>query len=101
MEEGGQVHVTLQWSSTNGSLDITGASIQDVRGLNPVNKQLLMQRGAVGEPQALVHEASKRNSSKSLRLQQSVILRNNQRCKLSSNRLNNRSECRASRGPNT
>jgi len=46
IEEEGQYHVRLCWSATNGSLAVTGASIQGVRGLTSTNKQLLKQRGA-------------------------------------------------------
>jgi len=59
-DEKGQCHVTLCWSATNGSLTVTGASIQDVRGLGSHNKQLLRQRGAVGEPENQFREASKK-----------------------------------------
>lgn len=38
------------WSSTDGALTMTGASIQGVHGLSPLDKQLLEQRGAVGVP---------------------------------------------------
>ncbi|KAI1306452.1 hypothetical protein EDD11_004744, partial [Mortierella claussenii] len=44
---GYQVH--LRWSSTHGSLTLSGTSIQNVQGLSPINKQLLEQRGAEGE----------------------------------------------------
>ena len=50
----------LCWSVTNGLLTVTDASIQDVRGLSRLNKELLKQRGAVGEPQDLLHETSKK-----------------------------------------
>jgi len=46
-------HVRLGWHITNGTLDVTGASIQDAQGLSRVNKQLLKQRGAIGEPENL------------------------------------------------
>jgi len=52
--------VRLQWSATNGTLTMTGASIQDVQGLTQINKQLLKQRGAVGEPEDIFREASKK-----------------------------------------
>ncbi|KAF9363943.1 hypothetical protein BGX34_002958 [Mortierella sp. NVP85] len=42
--------VQLLWSSTNGTLDVTGALVEGVRGLSPVNQQLLEQRGAIMEP---------------------------------------------------
>ncbi|KAG0220780.1 hypothetical protein BGX31_010539, partial [Mortierella sp. GBA43] len=35
-------------------------TIQDARGLSSLNKQLLKQRGAVGEPEFLFYEASKK-----------------------------------------
>jgi len=59
-DEDGQCRVRLQWSATNGALTMTGASIQDVRGLTQTNKQLLKQRGAIGEPKPVFHEASKK-----------------------------------------
>ena len=46
-----QCHVRLCWRATNGTLFVTGASMQDVRGLTRINKQLLKQRGAFGEPE--------------------------------------------------
>jgi len=60
IEEEGQCQVTLCWSATSGSLTVTGASIQDVRGLVSLNRQLLKQRGAEGEPENLSHETSKK-----------------------------------------
>jgi hypothetical protein len=52
--------VRLLWSATKGALIMAGASIQDVRGLSSLNKQLLKQRGAIGEPEHLLREKSKR-----------------------------------------
>jgi len=60
VQEGGEYHMRLCWSVTNGLLTVTDASIQDVRGLSRLNKELLKQRGAVGEPQDLLHETSKK-----------------------------------------
>ncbi|KAF9920872.1 hypothetical protein BGZ65_010861, partial [Modicella reniformis] len=37
-------------STNDGVLDVTDASIQDVRGLSRLNEELLKQRGAGGEP---------------------------------------------------
>lgn len=51
--------VRPHWSSTNGALTVTGASVQDVLGLSPLNKQLLEQRGAVGDPVQPLSEAVK------------------------------------------
>jgi WD40 repeat protein len=50
----------LEWGVTSGSLDVTGASIQDVQNLSQSNQQLLKQRGAVGEPYQLLREAGKK-----------------------------------------
>ncbi|KAF9363945.1 hypothetical protein BGX34_002960 [Mortierella sp. NVP85] len=49
MMEGGLCRVRLLWSATNGTLIASGAFIQDARGLSQTNKQLLKQRGAIGE----------------------------------------------------
>ncbi|KAF9347274.1 hypothetical protein BGX34_003278, partial [Mortierella sp. NVP85] len=46
--------------TTKGSLTVTGALIQDVRGLSPPNKQLLKQRGTEGEPANLFRETNKK-----------------------------------------
>ena len=45
-----QCHVRMRWRSTNGQLTVEEACIQDVQGLSDLNKRLLTQRGAVGEP---------------------------------------------------
>jgi prophage tail gpP-like protein len=60
IEDENQCRAKLYWSSSAGALAVTGASIQGARGLTQVNKQLLKQRGAVGEPEHLLREASKR-----------------------------------------
>jgi hypothetical protein len=44
----------LSWSVTQRIFDETGASIQDVFGLDQLNK-LLMQQGTVGEPIHVLH----------------------------------------------
>jgi len=53
-EEGGMYSTRLRWLARNGTLALTGASIQDAHGLSGVNKQLLKQRGAIGEPENLL-----------------------------------------------
>ena len=58
--EGKEYRAHLCWSVTNGLLAVTDASMQDVRGLSRLNKQLLKQRGAVGEPENLLHGTSKK-----------------------------------------
>ncbi|KAK3809361.1 MAG: hypothetical protein J3Q66DRAFT_405374 [Benniella sp.] len=55
-----QYRVQLQWSASNGGLTVTDASLQGVRGLTALNKQLLKQRGAIGEPEHLLRETSKK-----------------------------------------
>ncbi|KAG0234729.1 U3 snoRNP protein, partial [Mortierella sp. GBA43] len=61
--EADQFQVRLCWSGTNGALRVTGANMQDARGLTQLDKQLLKQRGAVGEPENLLREASKKMSA--------------------------------------
>ena len=53
-------HATLHWMSTKGELDVKDANIQGVQGLNQLDKQLLKQRGALGEPVHRLREASKK-----------------------------------------
>ncbi|KAK3809339.1 MAG: WD40-repeat-containing domain protein [Benniella sp.] len=53
-----QCRVQLQWSASNGALTMTGTSIQGARGLTAPNKQLLQQRGAIGEPEHLFRETN-------------------------------------------
>jgi len=60
VNEGKGYGLHLCWSVTNGLLTVTNASIQDVRGLSRLDKELLKQRGAIGEPQNLLHGASKK-----------------------------------------
>ncbi|KAF9984884.1 hypothetical protein BGZ65_012345, partial [Modicella reniformis] len=50
VDEMGQCHVFLQWSSGHEVLTLANASIRDVRGLSRVNTQLVKQRGAEGKP---------------------------------------------------
>ncbi|KAK3823306.1 MAG: WD40-repeat-containing domain protein [Benniella sp.] len=58
--EGEQYSVHLGWKTTSGTLAVTGASIQGVHGLTSVNKQLLKQRGAIGEPKNVLRDTIKR-----------------------------------------
>jgi WD40 repeat protein len=58
IEEEGQYLVHPCWIATNGTLNVTGVSIQGVRGLNPSSTWLLRQRGAAGEPGIQSHEAN-------------------------------------------
>jgi WD40 repeat protein len=53
-EEGEICSPGLRWVATNGTLTVTGVSIQDVHGLTTLKKQLLIQRGAIGEPENLL-----------------------------------------------
>ncbi|KAK3809441.1 MAG: WD40-repeat-containing domain protein [Benniella sp.] len=59
-EEEKKCRVQLQWCATNGALTMTGASIHGTRGLSALNKQLLKQRGAIGEPGNLLRESGRR-----------------------------------------
>ena len=61
VEDSGLCYIRVHWRPVNGELNVTEASVQGVRGLSQLNKQLLQQRGAVGEPLNAdhLHEASK------------------------------------------
>ena len=52
--------VSLHWSTTRGALNMVGATIQGVQGLSQLDRQLLLQRGAVGEPAHRLREAGKK-----------------------------------------
>jgi len=51
--------VSLSWMRTKGVLNMMDATIHDAQGLSPLNRQLLKQRGAVGDPIDRLREASK------------------------------------------
>ncbi|KAF9353420.1 hypothetical protein BGX34_011575, partial [Mortierella sp. NVP85] len=57
-EEGEQHRVHLLWT-TNARLTVNGTCTNGVRGLSQINRKLLKQRGAVGEPEHLFREVSK------------------------------------------
>jgi len=63
MDDGDLYNVRLRWSSMNNGLAVTDAGIQDVQGLSQLNKQLLKQRGAIGEPVHRLRDASRRLTS--------------------------------------
>ncbi len=73
-EKGDLIRVRLCWSSTHEGLIVTEASIQDVQGLSPVNKKLLEQRGAMGEPALRFHQATKQLSSMASAVSQFKLL---------------------------
>jgi WD40 repeat protein len=53
-------HVSSLWITTNSELNVKNATIEGVQGLSQLNKQLLKQRGAVGEPVDRLREASEK-----------------------------------------
>jgi len=57
--EGNQCCVRMRWRSANGQLTVEDACVQNVQGLSDLNKQLLDQRGAMGDLNLRLHEASK------------------------------------------
>ncbi len=59
IEEKEGYQVRLHWSSTHDRLVVSNTSIQDVQGLSRINQQLLLQRGAVGEPASSFAQAGK------------------------------------------
>ncbi|KAK3821662.1 MAG: WD40-repeat-containing domain protein [Benniella sp.] len=58
--EGKSYDVHLRWGATSASLNVAGASIRGVNGLNRLNKELLWQRGATGGPDYLVYKVKER-----------------------------------------
>jgi WD40 repeat protein len=60
LKEEEECDVSPLWIATNGKLAVTGATIQDVRGLSVISMQLLKQRGAIGEPEHLLRKGSKK-----------------------------------------
>ncbi|KAG0006803.1 hypothetical protein BGZ65_003452 [Modicella reniformis] len=50
VQVGEEWHVKLVWRTTRDELNVTDASIQDTKGLNRLNSQLLTQRGGAGDP---------------------------------------------------
>ncbi|CAO3565079.1 unnamed protein product [Mortierella alpina] len=49
-EKDGKPHFSLQWNSPHDLLNVEGAIVQDARGLDRMQIQLLKQRDSVGEP---------------------------------------------------
>ncbi|KAK3806074.1 MAG: hypothetical protein J3Q66DRAFT_422177 [Benniella sp.] len=60
VKEGEQYRVNMRWRSTNGQLTVEDACVQGVQGLNDLNRRLLKQRGATGEPSVPLREAGKK-----------------------------------------
>ncbi|KAG0245731.1 hypothetical protein BGX31_006405 [Mortierella sp. GBA43] len=58
--DGEERRLTLRWWTSKGELNMKDANIKGVRGLSPLNKQLLRQREAVGEPIHHLKEASRK-----------------------------------------
>ncbi|KAK3811110.1 MAG: hypothetical protein J3Q66DRAFT_443360 [Benniella sp.] len=58
--DGDRCGVSLRWKTSKGELDMTDATIHDAQGLSQLNRKLLMQRGAVGEPAHRLREAGKK-----------------------------------------
>ncbi|KAG0344987.1 hypothetical protein BG004_004034 [Podila humilis] len=54
IEEEGTVRSLLRWSSGHNRLSVSGASMEDVRGLSSGNMRLLQQHGAVGDPKPAI-----------------------------------------------
>ena len=53
-------HVQMRWRTVNGELNLNKTLIHDVHGSSRLNKQLLRQRGAVGEPSSRLRDASEK-----------------------------------------
>jgi len=59
IEEGGQSRVRMRWRSISGQLGVEDTCVQDVQGLSHLNRRLLKQRGATGEPNLRLRDAGK------------------------------------------
>ncbi|KAK3821648.1 MAG: hypothetical protein J3Q66DRAFT_386440 [Benniella sp.] len=62
-EDGNPCHIHWCWRTVSGELNLEETSVQDVRGLSHLNKQLLEQRGAKGEPSDRLREVAKNVAS--------------------------------------
>jgi WD40 repeat protein len=62
--------VSLHWATMRGELNVQNTNIQDVQGLSQLNKHLLAQCGAVGEP---IHRLRLREAGKKLTTMASVV----------------------------
>jgi WD40 repeat protein len=60
VKEGDRYHVQMRWRSSNGQLTVENACVQGVHGLSDLNRRLLKQRGATGEPSVRLRETSKK-----------------------------------------
>ncbi|KAG0228003.1 hypothetical protein BGX31_006763 [Mortierella sp. GBA43] len=60
IDERDQCRLSLKWIATRGELMVREASVQGARRLSQLNKDLLRQRGAQGEPEYRLREASKK-----------------------------------------
>jgi len=59
IEHGDLCHIRWRWRTVNGGLNLEETVMQDIRGLSHLNKQLLEQRGAEGEPSVRLREVAK------------------------------------------
>ncbi|KAI8348224.1 WD40-repeat-containing domain protein [Mortierella sp. GBAus27b] len=60
----GQYRLRLHWTTTKGKLYVDGAIVQGVQGLSRLNKELLKQRGSVGEPVDHLRDTTKKLTSR-------------------------------------
>jgi hypothetical protein len=59
-EEGNRYRIRMRWGLTNSQLVLEDTCVQDVQGLSDLNRRLLKQRGATGEPNFRLRDASKK-----------------------------------------
>ncbi|KAK3821649.1 MAG: quinon protein alcohol dehydrogenase-like superfamily [Benniella sp.] len=62
-EDGNSCHIRWRWRTVSGGLNLEETSVHDVRGLSQLDKQLLEQRGAEGEPSVRLREVAKNVAS--------------------------------------
>jgi len=68
--DGDLYKVPLHWRTTNGELDVKHTILQDVQGLSPLSKRILLQSGALSGPVRFFRETSKGdNTTKNLQHQ--------------------------------
>jgi hypothetical protein len=60
IKDGDQYRVRMRWKPIKGELALKSACVQEVQGLSDLNKRLLKQRGATGEPSVRLRETSKK-----------------------------------------
>jgi hypothetical protein len=67
-------NVRMCWNASSGKLTVSGTSIQGVRGLTELNKQLLKHRGAIGEPEHVSLVTKLKKTSNGMKTESSSVV---------------------------